>query len=94
MNEPSVFDGPEGTLPKNVLHYIDAETKVYHRDVHNMYGVLMTKATYNGTVSRFSVQPERPFVLTRSAFFGTQKFAAKWTGDNQATIDEVQVSIS
>jgi alpha 1,3-glucosidase len=45
MNEPSVFDGPEGTLPKNTLHSIDG-VDVYHRDVHNAYGLMMAKATY------------------------------------------------
>lgn len=37
---------------------------------------------------------QRPFVLTRSSFFGTQKYAAKWTGDNRASREEVDVSIS
>jgi alpha 1,3-glucosidase len=37
---------------------------------------------------------QRPFVLTRSCFFGTQKYAAKWTGDNRATPEEVQISMN
>jgi hypothetical protein len=53
MNEPSVFDGPEGTLPKNTIHTVNNGTisdkevmNVYHRDVHNTYGLFMSKATY------------------------------------------------
>lgn len=48
MNEPSVFDGPEGTLPKHAIHVLadNNATKVLHRDVHNAYGALMAKATY------------------------------------------------
>lgn len=48
MNEPSVFSGPEGTLPKQSLHILDDEkvTRVLHRDVHNAYGLLMSQATY------------------------------------------------
>jgi mannosyl-oligosaccharide alpha-1,3-glucosidase len=45
MNEPSVFDGPEGILPKKVLHSING-TDRHHRDVHNAYGHLMAQATY------------------------------------------------
>jgi alpha-glucosidase (family GH31 glycosyl hydrolase) len=37
---------------------------------------------------------QRAFVLTRSAYFGTQKYAAKWTGDNRATSDEIIVSFN
>ena len=48
MNEPSVFNGPEGTMPKSAKHVLaDKEkTQVYHRDVHNAYGLMMTKATH------------------------------------------------
>lgn len=48
MNEPSVFSGPEGTLPKTARHVVDDQTAtiVLHRDVHNAYGLLMSKATY------------------------------------------------
>jgi alpha-glucosidase len=45
MNEPSVFDGPEASLPKNTVHRIDGK-KVAHRNVHNAYGLMMTQATY------------------------------------------------
>ncbi len=37
MNEPSVFNGPEVTMPKDCLHYGGFE----HRDVHNLYGMLV-----------------------------------------------------
>jgi alpha 1,3-glucosidase len=35
MNEPSVFNGPEVTMPKDYLHDYGS---VEHRDVHNQYG--------------------------------------------------------
>jgi alpha-glucosidase (family GH31 glycosyl hydrolase) len=70
MNEPSVFSGPEGTLPKTSLHMLGDGTFIYHRDVHNAYGVLMSMATYNGMIERDNGK-YRPFSLTRSAFFGT-----------------------
>ena len=53
MNEPSVFDGPEGTLPKNVIHVLDdGLTGVYGKDVKNIYGIQMMKATYEGLLRR------------------------------------------
>lgn len=97
MNEPSVFNGPEGTLPKSTKHVLanDQGTQVYHRDVHNAYGLMMSKATYQGLLERDPLDKRyRPFILTRSSFFGSQKYAAKWTGDNRATHDEVDASVS
>lgn len=35
MNEPSVFNGPEVTMPKDCIHHGDWE----HRDVHNINGM-------------------------------------------------------
>lgn len=34
MNEPSVFDGPEQTMPKDAVHHGGWE----HRELHNLYG--------------------------------------------------------
>lgn len=36
MNEPSVFNGPEITMPKDCIHYGNWE----HRHIHNIYGFL------------------------------------------------------
>lgn len=36
MNEPSVFNGPEITMPKDLLHHGGWE----HRHIHNLYGKL------------------------------------------------------
>lgn len=52
MNEPSVFGGEEGTLPKDSVHKLGDGTLVFHKDVHNAYGSLMSKATYNGIYLR------------------------------------------
>ena len=78
MNEPSVFNGPEVTMPKDCRHLHGA---VEHRDVHNMYGFYNHMATAQGLQQR---EGKRPFVLTRSFFAGSQRTAAVWTGDNAA----------
>ncbi|UHQ19440.1 DUF5110 domain-containing protein [Lysobacter sp. KIS68-7] len=82
MNEPSVFDGPGGTMPDDVVHRLDDGTTRTHRAMHNVYGMLNAQATFEGLVK---LRPgERPFVLTRAAYAGTQRYAATWTGDNTA----------
>ncbi len=82
MNEPSVFDGPGGTMPDEVVHRLDDGTTRTHAQLHNVYGMLNARATYEG-VSKLAPDT-RPFVLTRAAYAGTQRYAATWTGDNTA----------
>ena len=36
---------------------------------------------------------KRPFILTRSNFAGTQKWAAHWLGDNQSTWPNIAWSL-
>ena len=88
MNEPSVFNGPETTMPKDNLHHDNWE----HRDVHNVNGLTFINATYEALLHRDSPQ-KRPFVLTRSFFSGSQRLGAMWTGDNQASWDHLAASI-
>ncbi|KAK5886916.1 hypothetical protein CesoFtcFv8_017901 [Champsocephalus esox] len=88
MNEPSVFDGPEQTMPKDAVHYGGWE----HRELHNLYGFYQHMATADGLITR-SGGSERPFVLTRSFFAGSQRFGAVWTGDNVASWDYLKVSV-
>ena len=47
-----------------------------HRDVHNIYGMLQQQATAEGQVLR-SGGKERPFVLSRAFFTGSQRFG-RW----------------
>ncbi|WP_291906271.1 glycoside hydrolase family 31 protein [Chitinophaga sp. CB10] len=77
MNEPAVFE--MGTFPEDVRHDYDGE-EVSHRKAHNVYGHLMSKATSAG-LKRY-LMPNRPFVITRSAYAGAQRWSSVWTGDN------------
>nr|KAF6386844.1 hypothetical protein mMyoMyo1_005488 [Myotis myotis] len=88
MNEPSVFRGPEQTMHKNAIHHGNWE----HRELHNIYGFYQQKATAEGLTQR-SRGKERPFVLTRSFFAGSQKYGAVWTGDNRAKWSYLKISI-
>ncbi|CAF1341722.1 unnamed protein product [Rotaria sordida] len=88
MNEPSVFNGPEVTFPKDIVHYGDWE----NRDVHNLYGMLQHMASFKGLVER-SNGHIRPFILTRSFFAGSQRTAAVWTGDNAAHWSHLKIAV-
>ncbi|OLN93241.1 Glucosidase 2 subunit alpha 2 [Colletotrichum chlorophyti] len=81
MNEPSVFNGPEVTMPKDNIHYGGWE----HRDIHNLHGMVVHNATYQALLSRKDNELRRPFVLTRSFYAGSQRLGASWTGDNEAS---------
>ncbi|EFA77026.1 alpha-glucosidase II [Heterostelium album PN500] len=88
MNEPSVFDGPEVSMHKDALHHGSVE----HRDLHNMYGYYYHMATADGLVKRNSDQNDRPFVLSRAFFAGSQRIGAIWTGDNAAQWSHLKVA--
>ncbi|GMF72942.1 unnamed protein product [Aspergillus oryzae var. brunneus] len=89
MNEPSVFNGPETTMPKDNLHYGNWE----HRDIHNVNGITFVNATYNAMLERKKGELRRPFILTRSYYAGAQRMSAMWTGDNQATWEHLAISL-
>ena len=82
MNEPAVMEVPNKTFPMDVRHSYDGNP-CSHRKAHNIYGTQMARATYHG-VKRFTY-PKRPFVITRSAYSGAQRYTSSWTGDNVAT---------
>ncbi|KAK1413810.1 hypothetical protein QVD17_35593 [Tagetes erecta] len=88
MNEPSVFNGPEVTMPRDALHYGNVE----HRELHNAYGYYFHMATSEGLVKREGGK-DRPFVLSRAFFPGTQRYGTVWTGDNIAEWEHLRVSV-
>jgi hypothetical protein len=51
-----------------------------HRDLHNMYGMLYTMATHQGQLVRAD-STRRPFILTRSAFAGSQRYRCTGTAN-------------
>jgi alpha-glucosidase len=91
MNEPSVFETPTKTMPLDVVHRLDDGTTLDHRAIHNVYGMENARATYEGLLK---LRPdERPFVLTRAAYAGAERYAATWTGDNSATWNHIGMSV-
>jgi len=92
MNEPSVFDGPDGTMPIDNLHRGGGDLPAGpHLRYHNVYGMLMTKASREGIKSVF---PEkRPFILSRAGYLGSHRYAANWSGDPETTSEYMKLSI-
>ncbi len=92
MNEPSVFDGPDGTMPEDNHHRGGGELPAgSHLRYHNVYGTLMVKASREGILK--ANPDKRPFILSRSGFLGSHRYGATWTGDNSATEDYMKVSV-
>ena len=94
MNEPSVFDTPTRTIPLDVESRIDepgfAPRVATQAEIHNVYGMLNVRATHDGLLR---LRPDqRPFVMTRAAFAGTQRYAVTWTGDNSSTWAHLRLS--
>uniref|UniRef100_A0A7S4K6T3 Glucosidase II subunit alpha n=1 Tax=Odontella aurita TaxID=265563 RepID=A0A7S4K6T3_9STRA len=89
MNEPSVFNGPEVSMSKDLLNLDGVE----HREWHNLYGLLFQRATAGGLIRRNTPDKNvRPFVLSRSFFAGSQRYGAIWTGDNLAEWSHLEVA--
>ncbi|MDT0675586.1 glycoside hydrolase family 31 protein [Autumnicola musiva] len=82
MNEPAVMEVPGRTFPMDVRHDYDGNA-CSHRKAHNVYGMQMARATYDG-VRKYAF-PKRPFIMTRANYAGGQRYTSTWTGDNVAT---------
>ena len=96
MNEPAIFNVPSKTMPLDTVHTIDepgfAPRTATHAEMHNVYGMLNSQATYEGLQA---LQPnQRPFVLTRASYAGGQRYAATWTGDNASSYAHLQLSVA
>lgn len=91
MNEPATFFTLSKTFPLDVVHRFDDGSTLDHRAVHNFYGMENARATHDGLLK---LRPkDRPFVLTRAAYAGAERYAATWTGDNSATWNHIGMSV-
>lgn len=105
MNEPTILDPTvlKGKRPlPDQLHELPPETEqpflqeydhrpVGHLEVRNLYGLLMCQATHEALISK--APDQRPFVLTRSAYAGIQRYSATWLGDNKSFFEHLAKSI-
>ncbi|HUP01494.1 MAG TPA: TIM-barrel domain-containing protein [Gemmatimonadota bacterium] len=87
MNEPAVWGK---AFPLEVV-MDDGGRSSGMKKMHNLYGSLMSQAAWEA--ARRHRPGERPFVLTRAAFAGIQRYAAVWTGDNVASWEHLELGI-
>ena len=96
MNEPSIFESPTLTMPLDTQHRIVepgfAPRTASHAEIHNVYGMLNSRATFEG--QRQLKPDERSFVMTRASYAGGQRYATTWTGDNSSSWNHLKLSIS
>lgn len=77
MNEPATWGG---RFPDLVQFSFEGKGGS-HRRAHNIYGLQMSKASYDAGRSLLN---KRPFILTRAGYSGIQRYSAVWTGDNRS----------
>jgi alpha-glucosidase len=87
MNEPSAWG-------QNIPDLVQFDFDGHHStmaEAHNVYGLNMSRATFEGT--KQLLNGNRPFVLTRAAYAGIQRYSAVWTGDNQGIEDDMLLAV-
>jgi alpha-glucosidase len=90
MNEPSDFVDQTGKNQLDVVSYDEGE-KTTHAKNRNTFALLMSRATYEGLER---LRPDRrPYVITRAAYAGIQRYSTMWTGDTNSTWESLQLNI-
>ena len=87
MNEPTAWGH---SIPDLIEFKYEGEGATL-KQARNVYGMQMSRATAEGV--RTLMGDQRPFVLTRAAYSGIQRYSAVWTGDNVATDDHMLYGI-
>ncbi|KMZ62575.1 alpha-xylosidase, family GH31 [Zostera marina] len=75
------------TIATSAEHY----NGILEYNAHSIYGLSEAVVTHRALQG---LKGKRPFVLTRSTFVGSGKYAAHWTGDNQGDWKNLRYSIS
>jgi alpha-glucosidase len=90
MNEPSDFIDQTGKTQMDVVSYDGGANTMYAQN-RNVFALGMARATREG-LERLKPN-DRPFVITRAAYAGIQRYSTTWTGDNTATWESLELSI-
>lgn len=85
MNEPSVFNGPEVSMPKDALSLSGVE----HREWHNLYGIYMQMSTAQGQIHRAQKQLQQDRDREKGGLF-----SSLLSSSNTNTNTELSLSLS
>ncbi|KAK8537487.1 hypothetical protein V6N13_042414 [Hibiscus sabdariffa] len=75
------------TIATSAVHY----NGVLEYDAHSIYGFSQSVATHKALQG---LEGKRPFILSRSTYVGSGRYAAHWTGDNKGTWEDLKYSIT
>lgn len=89
MNEPALFEVESKTMPDDVMFHFEG-SPASHRKAHNIYGLQMARATYEGVKKHAGGR--RGLIITRSGYSGLQRYSSVWTGDNISTWQHVWIA--
>jgi len=82
MNEPSDFVDKSGNSQRDVVFHDGGSNSPYAKN-RNVFALGMVRATYEGLQR---LRPDsRPYVITRAAYAGVQRYSTMWTGDTTST---------
>jgi alpha-glucosidase len=74
----------------DVVNYDEGENSTHAKN-RNVFALLMARATYEGLER---LQPDqRPYIITRAAYAGIQRYSTMWTGDTNSTWDALALSV-
>src|SRR6266699_2572154 len=90
MNEPSDFVDQTGKNQIDVVSYDEGE-KSTHAKNRNVFALLMARATYEG-LERLRPN-QRPYVITRAAYAGIQRYSTMWTGETTSTCVALSLTV-
>jgi alpha-glucosidase len=95
LNEPN-----ENAMPLDSIWFLDGKygggtnvsnTIKWHAINKNTYNIWESRVTYDALREQFP--NKRPFVLSRGAWPGIQKYAAGWSGDNKSSFDHLRFNV-
>lgn len=90
MNEPADFVDQSGKNQMDVVSYDEGENSTHAKN-RNVFALLMARATYEGLAR---LQPnKRPYVITRAAYAGIQRYSTMWTGDTNSTWEALALNV-